>query len=115
VGSFRIVLTGIRAHGRHGAEADELAQPQEFIIDLDVTVDVGEDSLTETVDYRILTDTAREIVASTSFHLLESVAEAVAKAAYQYSGVVRVTAVVHKPSAAASIGVEDVSAEATIA
>ena len=114
MGSFRIVLTGIRAHGRHGAEADELALPQEFIIDLDVTLDVGDDSLTETVDYRILADAAREIVASTSFHLLESVADAVAKAAYQYSGVERVTAVVHKPSAAASIGVEDVAAEATI-
>ena len=84
-------------------------------MDLDVTVDVGEDSLDSTVDYRVLADAARETVEQTSFELLESLAEAVARAVYQFAGVSRATAVVHKPGAARSLGVDDVSAEATIA
>lgn len=112
---FRVVVAGIRAAGRHGANPGERLEPQEFMVDLDVTVDVGEDSLDSTVDYRVLADAAREAVEHTSFELLESLAEAVARAVYQFAGVSRATAVVHKPSAARSLGVDDVSAEATIA
>ena len=113
--SSRIVVAGIRALGRHGANQGERLEPQEFVVDVDVTIDdVAEDSLDSTVDYRVLADEARKAVEQTSFELLESLAEAVARAVYQFSGVERATVVVHKPGAARSIGAEDVSAEATI-
>ena len=32
----RIVLSGLRATGRHGASPGEQLQPQEFVIDVDV-------------------------------------------------------------------------------
>jgi 7,8-dihydroneopterin aldolase/epimerase/oxygenase len=113
--SSRIVLAGIRAVGRHGANPGERLEPQEFVVDLDLTVDVSEDSLDATVDYRVVADAVKDQVQNGSFELLETLAEAVARAVYQFSGISRATAVVHKPSAARSMGVEDVSAEATIA
>ena len=114
MGSARVYLTGIRATGHHGANPGEQLEAQEFVIDLDVTIDVEGDSLDDTVDYRALADAARDAVVGTSFQLLESLAGAVAQAVYQWSNVVRVTAVVHKPGAAEHMDVEDVAAEATV-
>jgi dihydroneopterin aldolase len=113
-GSSRISLAGISASGRHGANPGERLEAQEFVVDLDVLVQLSGDSLEDTIDYRALADLARATIAGTSHQLLESVAEAVARAVYDLSGVLEVTAVVHKPRAAASLGIEDVSAEATL-
>jgi len=108
-----VVLTGIRAAGRHGVDPGERLEPQEFVVDLDVTLAVSGDDLDRTVDYRDLSRLAADTVASTSFHLLESLADAVARAVYELSAVLEVTATVHKPEAAGALGVDDVSAEAT--
>jgi len=108
------VVAGIKAAGRHGANPGERLEAQEFVVDLDVTVDIAEDSLDSTVDYRVLAQAARETVEGTSFELLETLADAVARAVHQFAGVSRATAIVHKPGAARSIGVDDVSAEVTI-
>lgn len=110
----RVALTGIRAMGRHGANPGERLEPQEFVVDLDVTLDVTGDTLDETVDYRALADAARETVETSSFELLESLARAVARAVHRRRGVVRVSAVVHKRGAAASMSIDDVWAEATV-
>jgi dihydroneopterin aldolase len=110
----RVFLTGIRASGRHGANPGEQLEHQEFVVDLEVTLEASGDLLADTVDYRAIVDAARRVVGGTSFQLLESLAEGVARAVYQWSNVVRVTAVVHKPRAAASMGIGDVAAEATV-
>jgi dihydroneopterin aldolase len=110
----RILLTGIEASGRHGANPGEQLETQPFVVDLDVSVEVHGDDLDATTDYRVLADAARETVEGGSFQLLESLAEAVARAVYQYEGVMRVTALVHKPNAARSMGAGDVAVEATI-
>jgi dihydroneopterin aldolase len=110
----RIYLNGIRASGRHGADPGERLEAQEFMVDLDVLVTVRDDSLDATVDYAALADGARDAVSSNSFELLETLADAVARAVFQYEGVLRVTAVVHKPGAAAALGVDDVAAEAMV-
>jgi dihydroneopterin aldolase len=106
----RLFLTGIGARGRHGANPGEKDEPQEFVIDLDVEVRVGGDALARTADYRALVRTARETVEATSFDLLESLAEAVARAVAEREGVVRATAIVHKPAAARSNDIQGVAA-----
>ena len=108
--STRLFLTGIEASGRHGAKPGEKDEPQGFVVDLDVEVAVGEDSLAATADYRALIGTARDVVASTSFDLLESIAAAVARAVAMHDGVIRATAIVHKPAAALSNEVQGVAA-----
>lgn len=115
-GSSRIVLTGIRAAGRHGANPGERDAPQEFVVDLDVVVDLGDgDDVEDTVHYRALADAARNVVAGASFALIESLAEAVAHEVYGFERVRRVVVRVHKPGAAANLGIEDVAVEAIVA
>ena len=109
----RITIEGIEAEGRHGANPGERLEAQPFVVDLDVLLEVERDQMDATVDYRALADLARATVASTSFELLESVAAAVAQAIFDLSAVLEVTATVHKPQAADSMGVEDVAAEVT--
>lgn len=109
----RLFLTGIRAEGRHGANPGEQDLPQEFVVDLDVEVEAGDDRLEATADYRGLIGTARETVEAERFDLLESIAAAVASAVAARPGVVRATAIVHKPAAARSNDVQGVAAAAT--
>ena len=109
----RLFLTGISAQGRHGANPGEKDEPQGFVLDLDVEVEVAEDRLASTADYRSLIRTARETVEQGSFDLLETLAHAVAAAVVNQDGVVRVNAVVHKPSAARSNDVQGVAAAAS--
>ncbi len=113
MGSQVLSIRGISARGRHGANPGERDEPQEFRIDLEVEVNVGADELERTADYRVLADAARRTVETTSFMLLESMAQAVADSVAREArvGMVRVT--VHKPSAARAMSVEDVAATAT--
>lgn len=109
----RLFLTGITARGRHGANPGEKDEPQDFVVDLDVEVEIAGDRLSSTADYRSLIRTAREAVERGSFDLLETLAHAVADAVLAQEGVVRVNAVVHKPGAARSNDVQGVAAAAS--
>lgn len=109
----RLFLTGIGASGRLGANPGERDEPQDVVVDLDVEVDVAKDTLGSTADYRALIATAREVVASGAFDLVESLAAAIARAVASAPGVVRATAIVHKPAAARSNDVQGVAAAFT--
>lgn len=109
----RILVSGIGASGRLGANSGEKDEPQEVVVDLDVTVSVGGDDLAATADYRALIATARAAVAGAAPDLLETLAHLVAGAVAASPGVVRATATVHKPAAARSNDVGDVAASAT--
>jgi dihydroneopterin aldolase len=110
VTTTRVFVSGIRASGRHGANPGEKDAPQEFVVDLDVQVSVGGDDIAETADYRRLAAIASETVENTSFDLLESLAQAVARAVGSADHVDGATAIVHKPNAARSIGVDGIAA-----
>jgi dihydroneopterin aldolase len=109
-----ISIEGIRATGRHGAVAGERLEPQEFVADVEVWVEVTADSLVATLDYRVIVDRVRETISGTSFVLLEALAEAVATDLMELSKPLRVVVAVHKPRAAASLGVDDLSAEVAL-
>lgn len=108
----RLFLTGIRCSGHHGANPGEKDEAQDFVVDLDVEVEVTADAIDGTADYRGLIRTARETVEGGRFDLLESIAGAVATAVAAQPGVVRATAIVHKPAAAHSNDVQGVAAAA---
>jgi dihydroneopterin aldolase len=113
VATTRLFLTGIDAMGRHGANAGEKDDPQAFVVDLDVEVAPDRDALASTADYRSLIADARDVVETTSFELLESLAHAVADRVARRPGVVSATAIVHKPGAAISNRAQGVAAAAT--
>ncbi|HJW21018.1 MAG TPA: dihydroneopterin aldolase [Candidatus Limnocylindrales bacterium] len=78
----RILLAGMAFQARHGVEDQEKLEPQRFEVDVELLLDLQpaglEDDLGRTVDYAGVYATVRQIVESTSFNLIEAVAEAIA-------------------------------------
>ncbi len=70
-----IAVRGIRAYGKHGANAGERDYMQAFDIDLELEVDLHaartSDVLTDTIDYAALHERIVGTVRDTSFALLE--------------------------------------------
>ena len=79
--SDRIVLVNMRFQGRHGYYDHELLNPQPFEVDVELVMNLQpagiDDDLEKTVDYGKVYDVIRQIVESTSFRLLEALAEAI--------------------------------------
>jgi len=77
----RIVLANMRFEARHGYYAWEHDQTQPFEVDVELLLDLQpagmEDDLDRTVDYGRVYEAVRQIVESTSFRLLEALAEAI--------------------------------------
>lgn len=111
--STRLFLSGIRADGRHGARPGEKDQPQPFVVDLDLEVEVGEDTIAGTADYRTIVGSVQEVVRDGSFDLIEAMAQAIAERVAQMPRVGTVTALVHKPNAATRLGIDGVAAAAS--
>jgi 7,8-dihydroneopterin aldolase/epimerase/oxygenase len=81
----RIQLRGLRVVGTHGVLPEEKSRAQPFELDLDLSVDLAlaatSDSLSDTVNYAEIADSASAIVAgATSYDLLEALAGAIAAA-----------------------------------
>lgn len=75
----RIVIRGIRAYGRHGANPGERDEAQPFDIEAELELDLSRarrsDVLADTVDYAALHARIVAIVQETSFVLLERLGE----------------------------------------
>jgi 7,8-dihydroneopterin aldolase/epimerase/oxygenase len=113
-GTSRLFLSGIRASGHHGARAREKETAQDFVVDLDLDVEVASDVIDGTADYRSIVETARAVVADRSFDLIETMAKAIAQEVLGLDRVLRVTAVVHKPGAARRLEIDGVAAAVTV-
>lgn len=68
--------------GRHGVHPHEQRVAQRFEVDVELLLNLQpagvDDDLTRTVDYSTVYATVRQIVESTSYRLLEALAEAIA-------------------------------------
>jgi dihydroneopterin aldolase len=80
--SDRIVLAGMTFNARHGVHDWEKVEAQRFEVDVELVLDVQpaglDDDLTRTVDYGGVYQVTRQVVESTTFHLIEALAEAIA-------------------------------------
>jgi dihydroneopterin aldolase len=79
--SDRIVLRNMQFEGRHGYYDYELENLQPFEVDVELVLNLQpagvDDDLAKTVDYGRVYEVTRQIVESTSFRLLEALAEAI--------------------------------------
>ena len=79
-----IELRGLRLAGVVGVLPHEQAQPQPLEVDLDLHLDLRpagrSDALEDTADYGAVCDVAERVVSSTSYALLEALAEHLATA-----------------------------------
>jgi dihydroneopterin aldolase len=78
----RIVLDGMVFQARHGVHDAEKVNVQRFEVDVELLLDLQpaglEDDLERTVDYGRVYEAVRTIVESTTFNLIEALAEAIA-------------------------------------
>jgi dihydroneopterin aldolase len=96
------VLTNMRFEGRHGYYEHELETTQPFEVDVELLLNLQpagvDDDLTRTVDYGRVYEIARQIVESTSFRLLEAIAEAISHEPLVAFDVIEVGVRVRKPN-----------------
>ena len=101
--SDRISLRGLRARGRHGVHEFEREQGQDFIVDVELELDLApagaSDDVADTVHYGELADRLVAIVTGEPVNLIETLAERIASACHEDARVTAVTVTVHKPSA----------------
>ncbi len=80
--SDRIVLSGMVFQARHGVAEWEKVEAQRFEVDVELVLDVQpaglDDDLTRTVDYGEVYQVTKQVVESTTFNLIEALAEAIA-------------------------------------
>ncbi len=78
----QIVLDGMAFQARHGVNDHEKVTAQRFEVDVELFTDLQpaglEDDLARTLDYGRVYETVRAIVESTTFNLIETLAEAIA-------------------------------------
>lgn len=109
----RIELRGIEVQARHGVLEHEKIEPQPFVVDLLVYVDLSKpgtsDDLEDTVDYGRLAQEAHDLVSNESHQLIERVAEGIARKVLQDPKIERVVVTVHKPQAPIPVEFQDVA------
>ena len=100
--SDRIVLRNMQFSGRHGVYDHELVNPQPFEVDVELVLNLQpagiDDDLEKTVDYGRVYEIARQVVESTSFRLLEAIAEAISHELLAEFPVMEVGVRVRKPN-----------------
>jgi len=99
-----IFITGLTIHAHHGVMRHEKKVGQQFVIDLELAIDLApagaSDKLVDTVSYSSIVEAASRAFTAKSFRLVEAAAQAIADevlAAFPRVASVRVT--VHKPHA----------------
>lgn len=91
----------MRFEGRHGYYDHEMHAPQPFEVDVDLNLNLQpagvDDDLELSIDYGKVYEAVRQIVESTSFRLLEALAEAISHELLADFDVTEVAVRVRKP------------------
>jgi dihydroneopterin aldolase len=116
--SDQIKVTGIKAFGFHGVLAHEAVEGQEFIVDLEITLDLRaaseSDDLNETINYAELAQIAHDVVVGERVQLIERLAGKIAeKISSTYLQITSVSVTIHKPQAPIPLNFDDVSVTIT--
>ncbi len=99
----RITLTGLRARGRHGVYDFERADGQDFVVDVDLELDLApaaaSDDVADTVHYGELAGQLVEVITGEPVDLIETLADRLAAVCLRDPRVAAATVTVHKPQA----------------
>ncbi len=108
-----IVISDLHARCVIGVSDEERREEQDVVVNLTLGADLRKagcsDSFEDAVDYRAIKKHILRLVEGSSFHLLEALAESIAKTCLEYQGVEEVRVRIDKPSAlrfARSVAVE---------
>jgi dihydroneopterin aldolase len=96
----RILLQGMVFSGRHGVTAAERARAQRFVVDVELEANLAKsgktDRIEDTIDYRRVHAIAREVIEGEPAHLIERLADRIARKVLDVRGVVAVSVRVAK-------------------
>ena len=100
----RIHLKNMAFYGYHGHHPGETAQGQRFLVDVILTVDIGQaaasDRLPDTVDYSRVHDICRKIVEKERVKLLETLCQRIIDALMlKFKRVAKIEIIIKKPGA----------------
>lgn len=102
-GADRIVLTGLRAWGRHGVYEFERERGQEFVVDAELEVDLapasGSDDVADTVHYGELAQRLVAVITGEPVNLIETLAQRLIDECLSDERVRVAVVTVHKPGA----------------
>lgn len=108
-----IVLTGVRAFGRHGVYEHERREGQEFVVDVTLYLSTARaaasDDVTRTVHYGEVAERVVEIVGGEPLNLIETLASRIADDLLTRDPVRMVAVTVHKPHAPIPVPFGDVA------
>jgi 7,8-dihydroneopterin aldolase/epimerase/oxygenase len=117
VSGDHITLAGLRVRGRHGVYDFEREQGQEFVIDVELDIDLApaarSDDVADTVHYGELAERLAAIVAGDPVRLIETLANRLAAACLADRRVRAATVTVHKPQAPIPLEFADVAVTMT--
>jgi 7,8-dihydroneopterin aldolase/epimerase/oxygenase len=109
--SVLVELAGLEIPGRHGVEDWEREQEQPFVYDLELELaEPANDEIEATVDYREVVELVRAVSEGRQFHLLESIAAAVADALLERFPLERARVRVRKPQVQLGVPIEHTAA-----
>lgn len=113
----RIRLSGVRGRGFHGVFDHERREGQEFVVDVELAVDLGpagaSDDLADTVNYGEIGAAVLARIEGEPHDLIERLAELVAQDALTHASVDEVVVTVHKPQAPVGVPFGDVTVSVT--
>lgn len=99
----KIIAKGLSFYGCHGVLALEKTEPQQFIIDVELWLDLlpaaRSDDINLTVDYGQLYHLVQRIVETESYNLIETLAENITRHILEEYPVKAVEIAVYKPQA----------------
>ena len=111
--SDTIFITGLSIHAHHGVMRHETEVGQQFVIDLELAIDLAEagasDKLVDTASYAGIVEAATRAFTARSFRLVEAAAQAIADEVLgAFPRVASVQVTVHKPHAPIAAIFDDV-------
>ena len=109
----RVRLLGVRGTGFHGVFEHERREGQEFVVDVELVVDLApasaSDDLVDTVNYGEIGAAVLARISGEPHDLIERVAGLVAMDVLTHAAVDEVTVTVHKPQAPVGVPFDDVA------
>lgn len=110
-----IRVLGLSAHGFHGVFAQERAVGQQFVVDVELSLDLApagkSDDLSLTLDYSAVARLVVEQIQGEPVALIETLAERIAQSILEYELVKSVLVTVHKPQAPLGVDFTDVQVQ----
>lgn len=111
--SDTITITGLRLRGYHGVFEHEKRDGQEFVIDLEIELDLSSagstDELQKTLDYSVVVDEVAQRVTGEAVDLIETLAHDIAQLVLNHPQPTAVSVTVHKPQAPVGHPIEDIA------